>query len=149
MGEWATWTKKVSPYGREQLCVIIDRSVIRGAGIEKGDMVRGAVRGPSDRWVPFTKKVQVSGSSRCIYLDRTLLEATACPCHQAPRRPGRKTFFAGISGRDPPGTHSTRPASPPPSSAPPATSRSPTPPSARTPNVASLSPASRVRARRS
>jgi len=75
MTRWATWTKKVSSYGRDQLCVIITRSALQEAGADKGDLVVGALLGPSGRWAPFTKRISVTGSSKCIYLDNVLAEA--------------------------------------------------------------------------
>lgn len=74
--DWFTWTRKVTPYSGTQLCVIIDKDVMKELDLDAGVLVEGRIKGPLDRWVPFTKRIQRVGGSKCIYLDHALLDAT-------------------------------------------------------------------------
>jgi len=74
MGEFLKWERKVTTYSVDQLCVVIDRDVLREGGIDRGDLVQGSLKGDG-RAVPFTKRVSITGTSRCIYIDQILAEA--------------------------------------------------------------------------
>ena len=56
--------------------MVIDKDVMKALELEAGVLVEGRIKGPLDRWVPFTKRVQKVGGSKCIYLDHALLDAT-------------------------------------------------------------------------